>query len=134
MQSRGMDTPTDSPLDRGIARFVDVLRKAGVETFESCEGGPGHAYPEPTVRFHGEVAEGFRALSVAMQSGLPVAKLRRIWSVFDGEPSGPWWELVFVAANPASAPPKESRGLRAWLAAATRRIASSARKVSPSPG
>jgi len=47
-------------LDPGIARYVEVLRLAGVETYESCQGGPdperpdrGHAYPEPTVRFHG---------------------------------------------------------------------------------
>ncbi len=29
--------------------MVEVLRAAGVETFESCEGGAGHSYPEPTV-------------------------------------------------------------------------------------
>ena len=32
-------------LDPGIAGAVAVLREAGVETFESCEGGHGHAYP-----------------------------------------------------------------------------------------
>jgi hypothetical protein len=40
-------------LDPGIAPYVDALRAEGVETFESCEGGDGHAYPEPTVRFAG---------------------------------------------------------------------------------
>ena len=52
-------------LDPGIAAYVDALRDAGVETFESCEGGSGHAYPEPTVRFGGGPGEGFRALAVA---------------------------------------------------------------------
>jgi hypothetical protein len=58
----------DPPLDPGIAAAVVALSAAGVETFESCEGGSGHAYPEPTVRFHGDRAEGLRALAVAMRA------------------------------------------------------------------
>lgn len=84
------------PLDQGIALHVSVLRGAGVETFESCEGGTGHAYPVPTVRFYGDRSEGFRVFTVAMQNGLPVAELRRVWPVNDGEPTGPWWELTFL--------------------------------------
>jgi hypothetical protein len=86
----------DPPLDPGIASAVVVLRGAGVETFESCQGGPGHAYAEPTVRFHGGQPEGFRALAAAMAAGLRVAGLRRVWPIHDDEPTGPWWELVFV--------------------------------------
>ncbi|MEA2141518.1 MAG: hypothetical protein QOC91_1617, partial [Solirubrobacteraceae bacterium] len=67
------------PLDEGIASYVQTLHAAGIETFESCEGGDGHAFPEPTVRFHGEHAEGFRALGVALQHQLPVLDLRRTW-------------------------------------------------------
>ena len=69
----------DSFLDPGIAEAVKILNRAGIETFESCQGGHGHAYPEPTVRFHGERSEGFKALSVAMQHALPVYALRRIF-------------------------------------------------------
>lgn len=87
----------DPPLDPGIAPAVLALQGAGVETFESCEGGAGHAYPEPTVRFHGGRGEGFRALGAAMQAGLRVAGLRRVWPVNDNEPTGPWWELTFVS-------------------------------------
>jgi len=82
------------PLDKGVERAVNLLLDAGVETFESCEGGEGHAYTEPTVRFHGERAEGFRALAIALQYGLKVSSLRRVWPINDGEPTGPWWELV----------------------------------------
>jgi hypothetical protein len=85
-----------SPLDEAIAPAVYALRAAGVETFESCAGGPGHAYSEPTVRFHGNHSEGFRALATAMQSGLRVTALRRVWPVLDSEPTGPWWELTFT--------------------------------------
>lgn len=85
----------DPPLDAGIEAFVLALSAANVETFESCEGGAGHAYAEPTVRFHGDRAEGFRALAVAHRAGLPVQSLRRVWPIEDGEPTGPWWELTF---------------------------------------
>jgi hypothetical protein len=81
--------------DPGIVRHVEALRAAGIETFESCEGGPGHAFLEPTVRFHGGRAEGFRALAVALEKGLPVDCLRKTWSLVDGEPTGPDWELTF---------------------------------------
>jgi hypothetical protein len=86
----------DPPLDPGIADAVICLRGAGVETFESCEGGCGHAYPEPTVRFHGDKSEGLRALAAAIAGGLKVAGLRRVWPILDDEPTGPWWELTFV--------------------------------------
>jgi hypothetical protein len=85
----------DPPLDDGIALAVAALQGAGVETFESCEGGEGHCYPEPTVRFHGDAGEGFRALAAAMQNGLAVRALRRTWRMRDGEPEGPWWEMTF---------------------------------------
>lgn len=85
----------DSPLDPIIAPFVKVLVEAGIETFESCQGGEGHAYPEPTVRFHGDRSEGFRALAVAQRMALPVTSLRRAWPILDNEPTGPWWEMTF---------------------------------------
>ena len=85
----------DPPLDTGILQAVVALQAGAVETFESCEGGSGHAYPEPTVRFHGDQAEGYRALAIAMRAGLQVKELRRVWPVNDGEPTGPWWELTF---------------------------------------
>jgi hypothetical protein len=83
-------------LDPKIARIVHTLRDSGVETFESCQGGSGHSFLEPTVRFHGELGEGFRALGVALLHGFPVTSLRRCWAIYpDGEPVGPQWELTF---------------------------------------
>ncbi len=93
----------DPPLDPGIAAFVVALRAERVETFESCEGGEGHAYAEPTIRFHGDIAEGFRALSAATRCRLPVADLRRVWPVIDGEPTGPHWEMTFSRRAPKRA-------------------------------
>lgn len=85
----------DPPLDAGIEKAVNILRNAGIETYESCEGGIGHAYPEPTIRFHGDRFEGLRAFVVAMQNNLNVTYLRRIYQIIDGELIGPYWEMVF---------------------------------------
>ena len=69
----------DPPLDPGIAPAVEALCLAGFETFESCDGGQGHAYSEPTVRFHGGNPEGVRALASGMPAGLPRAGRRGGW-------------------------------------------------------
>ena len=75
---------------------MEILRKYGIETFESCEGGLGHSYPEPTVRFYGTSDAGWRAVGICLAHGLPTAQLRRAWNVLDAhEPTGPHWELTF---------------------------------------
>ena len=83
------------PIDPGIVRAVRVLVEAGIETYESCEGGEGHAFLEPTVRFYGGQHEGWRALAAVQVYRLPVYALRRFWSIEDLEPVGPNWELTF---------------------------------------
>lgn len=86
----------DPPLDEGIAYFVHVLNEAGIDTFESCQGGPGHAYPEPTIRFHGHVRiDGVYAVSVARKYNLPVSELRLTFPIEDGNLTGPYCELTF---------------------------------------
>jgi|SRR5439155_16142071 len=86
----------DRPLDPGIKKAVELLQEAGIQTFESCEGGIDHPFWEPTIRFDGEHAEGLRALSIAMAAGLHVSELRRVWSIQDGELVGPWWVMTFT--------------------------------------
>ena len=82
-------------IDPGIAREVQILRDGSVETVESCQGGQGHPFPEPTVRFAGGKSEGPRALGIALQNGLRVTALRRVWTIIDGEMVGPGWEMTF---------------------------------------
>lgn len=82
-------------LDPGIAEVVRILRDGGIETFQSCQGGSGHSFPEPTAQFHGGRGEGYRAVAIALAYGLPVRAVRRVWSVDDGELTGPVWEMVF---------------------------------------
>ena len=99
---RARDDFASVRLDEGICEAVAILVANGVETYESCEGGPGHAFPKPTIRFEGQTSEGFRVLSIALENGLPVADLRRVWSVMDGIPHGPWWELTLYPPRPAA--------------------------------
>lgn len=85
----------EPPLDEEIAPYVEVLVEGGIETYESCQGGDEHSYSEPTIRFHGDNSEGFRALAIALQLQLPVKSVNRCWDVISGEPTGPFWEMVF---------------------------------------
>jgi len=93
------DPKFDPPLDSGIESIVRHLASMGIETFESCEGGEGHAFPVPTVRFHGESFEGYKAVSYALESGFNVAALRRVWDVLDGELTGPCWEITLTCPD-----------------------------------
>jgi hypothetical protein len=97
-QLRAFGKTIDPQIDLGIVRAVKVLSDAGIETFKSCEGGPGHSMPDPTVRFHGGSthADGWRALSICLTYGLPVLSLKRYWDINGlGEPCGPRWEIEF---------------------------------------
>ncbi len=85
----------EGKLDLGIEQAVVILISVGVETFESCEGGAGHSFPEPTIKFGGDRSEGYRALAAALAWGLPVYRLRRVWGVCDSTLHGPWWEMTF---------------------------------------
>lgn len=87
-------TTYSPPLEPGIAAAVIALNAAGIETFTSCEGGPGHAFPEPTVRFY---TDGAFDLDALREAKLDVRELRKVWGFVDGVacPESPFWELVF---------------------------------------
>src|SRR5947209_14537070 len=109
---RGTTPTIAGRLDAGIRRAVEALRNAGIETYESCQGGQGHPYAEPTIRFHGDHAEGFRALAVALRRGLRVSALRRCYEIINGEPHGPEWEMTFAVpgGNPVAVPKRGGNG------------------------
>lgn len=86
--------------DAGIREPLTILMAGDFETYESCEGGPGHAYPEPTIRFHGGPSEGFAAFAWLRANGVTPTNLRRIWTIEDGEPHGPTWEMTFHIGKP----------------------------------
>ena len=91
-------------IDEGIRGWVNLLRYHGIETCQSCQGGVGHAYPEPTIEFYGNRHIGLWAASVAGMAGtfegLRAARLDRSWHLTDGgEVSGPIWRLVLMGTK-----------------------------------
>jgi hypothetical protein len=84
-------------LDRGIRFAVRVLHAAGFETCQSCQGGKGHSYDEPTVEMvsTGGDAQGFGALAALQAYGLPVAAISIQWPVQHGLPYERNWRITF---------------------------------------
>lgn len=82
------------PLDPGITPVVELLRQAGVNTFSSCQGGEGHAFPVPTIRIspldprnmQGEIKRIAQILSSAGHSGYYLKQVE----AYQAEPV-PWW-------------------------------------------
>ena len=100
LEMRPLHRATERALDKGIRHAVRVLYENGVETFESCEGGKGHAYAEPTIRFYGTLNAGWAALTIAHDHGVPVYKLGIVYSIQGGQPHGPFWEMTLSRKDP----------------------------------
>lgn len=83
----------EGKLDPGIAPVVKLLRRKGLNTFASCEGGPGHAFERPTVRIEPdnlfymlpEVGDIPLVLSEAGYSGYSIKEVH----AFQNKPT-PW--------------------------------------------
>jgi len=83
------------PIDMGIVRAVRILRTAGIPTYESCEGGEGHVFAEPTIKFGGTFESGWLAVGRLLTYRLPVRRFAQCWSFPFGVPDGPHWEVTF---------------------------------------
>jgi hypothetical protein len=83
------------PLDLGIVRAVRVLRESGFHTIESCQGGDGHCYPEPTIEFEASRGGGWHALGLLMDFGFPIKRIGQLWTMTEGMPAGPVWHVTF---------------------------------------
>jgi len=83
-------------LDDGIVGAVKALRAAGIETFSSCDGSPGHTHQRPLIWFNGDDDAGFFAEKVATKAGYQVFQVSRFWYSRQGERCGPFWEIAFV--------------------------------------
>ena len=95
----GYAPEVDMELDPDIREAVLILRRDGIETFESCQGGPGHACPEPMIRFHGNAYEGFRAFTIAKNHGLNVLAVAYEYTESEGWLQGPYWKMVLRNTN-----------------------------------
>jgi len=94
-------------IDEGIRPAVKLLNENGFETFESCEGGRGHCFSEPTVRFYGTEQDLIAAYELLESSGLNVHNARRVFRkqpVYDASETiaigsnwqAPFNEIVFI--------------------------------------
>lgn len=92
-------------IDTGIRFPVRVLHAAGLETCQSCEGGPGHDYPVPSIELptDGGDSTGFAAMAALATFGLDVSEVSLVWSVSRGLPGGCVWRLTLRRAWPERA-------------------------------
>lgn len=92
-------------LDAGIRLAVRVLHAAGIETCQSCQGGPGHPRDLPSVDMvaNGEDAIGFRALAALADYGLKVADVAIVWNIRNFLPYEKLWRVTFVRTMEARA-------------------------------
>jgi hypothetical protein len=84
-------------IDIGILPAVEILRKNGIDTFESCEGGEGHSFPEPTVRFWGNEIDCIRAYDICQYYRLNVSCTRK---VFEKEAIDPYRKGEYIDLYP----------------------------------
>jgi len=91
-------------LDPGIRFAVRVLHAAGgIETSQSCEGGVGHAYPDPTIDLVDDEGAGLRAVAALTVYGLDVWTLSRVWPIRHGMPCDVLWRVTLRRAWPERA-------------------------------
>jgi hypothetical protein len=82
------------PIDPGFRDAVLILRRGGIEIFESSEGRDGDVSDELTIKFHGSSLAGYKAFAIARQNGLAVRRIQRAYGVVDGQLGEPWWEII----------------------------------------
>lgn len=89
-------------LDPGIRFAVRVLHSAGIETCQSCQGGEGHAYDNPTIDLiaGADEARGFAAIAALSEYGIPVIELAIVWPMCHGHPYEKLWRIVLKHAIP----------------------------------
>jgi len=90
-------------VDAGVRYPVRVLHAHGIETAQSCQGGAGHAYHEPTIDLpaQGSDALGFAALAALRDNGVDVLDVALVWSVVGGLPHQKLWRVQLRATYEA---------------------------------
>lgn len=84
-------------LDKGIRFAVRVLHAKCIDTCQSCEGGEGHSYDRPTIDMiaTAEDANGFAAVAILQEYGLPVRDVSLLWPLKNGLPYEKLWRITF---------------------------------------
>jgi len=89
-------------IDPGIAAAVHALADYGIDTFSSCQGGPGHAAygGAAVILFHGDEHAGLWAVWLLEAQGFRVWELSRVWDL-DHLPREPFWQVTLRTLEPA---------------------------------
>ncbi len=89
-------------IDEVIRPVVELLNKYGFKTFESCQGGKGHCFELPTVRFYGSEFDLIRAYELCALYKINVFQANRVFRKTDiykninhGESIGRSWDEPF---------------------------------------
>ena len=93
-------------MDPGIRFAVRVLHaKGGIETCQSCQGGPGHSYVQPSIDIiaGGQDSTGFAALAALADYGINVDEILLVWNIQNGLPYEKLWRVTLVKAIPERA-------------------------------
>lgn len=93
-------------IDAGIRFAVRVLHARGYETCQSCEGGEGHSYDNPTVDLiaGSRDANGFGAVAELVPYGLQVTRVSQVWNLDPlGRPYETIWRIEFKRPFPERA-------------------------------
>lgn len=107
--------PSLEGLDSGIRLYVEIIRRAGVDTLSSCQGrnNPGY-HPKtdgahhgdwPYVMLNGTTTDAYIAAGAALSAGLPVRSIEQSWVTYPGEPRvlvGPRWRITFWEKDQSS--------------------------------
>ena len=125
MKNKMMPSKWYDRLDAGIRFAVKVLHAKGFETCQSCQGGKGHAYDQPSVDLIaiGDDAWGFAAVAALQDYGLPVRDLSMLWNLRNGLPYEKLWRITFRKPAPERAKewPMFVYGYQVWVPKTERR-------------
>lgn len=89
-------------IDPGIVLALHALADRGIDTFASCQGGPGHpGYGGmPAILFHGDKHAGLWAVWLLEAQGFRVQTLSRHWDLDHGVPRQPVWWVTLRSLTP----------------------------------
>jgi hypothetical protein len=90
-------------IDPGIKAALHALVDHEVDTFSSCQGGPGHAGYSgmPTILFRGDEHAGLWAVWLLETQGFKVQTLSRHWDLDFGLPRMSLWQVTLRTTEPA---------------------------------
>ena len=96
-----MSIPWDD-LDPDIRAAVHALADYGIDTFSSCQGGPGHTGygVMPNVLFRGDDHQGLWAVWLLETQGFRVQEVSRHWDLDHGHPREPYWQVTLRSTEP----------------------------------